>query len=114
MLPTRAGRTGRAYTSRGVLNLRNSRFADDGRPLDPACACPACTRHSRAYLHHLGKADEMLGPMLLTWHNLQHYAALMRTLRGAILRGDLPATAARLRAAWAAGDDAAWTAGDEP
>ena len=71
VIPTRAGRTARAYTSRGVLNLRNARFADDTGPLDPACACPACTRHPAAYLHHLFRAGEMLGPMLLTWHNIQ-------------------------------------------
>ena len=65
VIPTRAGRTARAYTSDGVFNLRNARFADDAAPLDPACGCPACTRHSRAYLHHLFKAEEMLGPMLL-------------------------------------------------
>ncbi len=59
VIPTRAGRTARAYTSRGVFNLRNARFADDAGPLDPACACPGCTRHSRAYLHHLfrGRGD---------------------------------------------------------
>ena len=71
VIPTRAGRTARAYTSRGVFNLRNARFADDAAPLDAACACPACTRHSRAYLRHLFMAEEMLGPMLLTWHNVQ-------------------------------------------
>ena len=81
VIPTRAGRTARAYTSTGVFNLRNARFADDGGPLDPACACPACTRHRRAYLHHLFKAEEMLGPMLLTWHNVQYYQDLMRGLR---------------------------------
>ena len=91
VIPTRAGRTARAYTSRGVLNLRNARFADDPRPLDPACGCPACTRHSRAYLHHLFKAEEMLGPMLLTWHNLRYYQDLMRGLRAAIIEHRLDA-----------------------
>ncbi len=66
VMPTRAGRTARAYTARGVFNLRNARFADDAGPLDDSCACLACTRHSRAYLHHLFRAQEMLGPMLLT------------------------------------------------
>ena len=80
VMPTRAGRTARAYTSQGVFNLRNARFAGDARPLDPACACPACARHSRAYLHHLFRADEMLGPMLLTWHNLRYYHDLMAGL----------------------------------
>nr|WP_207191570.1 tRNA guanosine(34) transglycosylase Tgt [Paracraurococcus ruber] len=104
VIPTRSGRTGRAYTSRGVLNLRNARHAEDPRPLDPACGCPACTRHSRAYLHHLIKAEEMLGPMLLTWHNVQYYQDLTRGLRDAISAGGLDAHAAALEAAWAAGD----------
>jgi len=104
VMPTRAGRTARAFTSRGILNLRNARFADDGAPLDPACTCPACTRHSRAYLHHLFKAEEMLGPMLLTWHNLTYYQDLMRRMRGAILAGHAEAEAASIRAGWAEGD----------
>ncbi len=103
VIPTRAGRTARAYTSRGVLNLRNARFADDPAPLDPGCACPACTRHARAYLHHLFRAGEILGPMLLTWHNLRYYQDLMQRLRAAILDGRLAATAAALRAGWGAG-----------
>jgi queuine tRNA-ribosyltransferase len=106
VIPTRSGRTGRAYTSRGVLNLRNARHAEDPRPLDPACGCPACTRHSRAYLHHLIKAEEMLGPMLLTWHNVQYYQDLTRGLREAISAGRLDEHAAALEAAWAAGDSA--------
>ena len=98
VIPTRAGRTARAYTSQGVFNLRNARFADDAAPLDPACACPACTRHSRAYLHHLFKAEEMLGPMLLTWHNVQYYQDLMRGLRAAIAERRLDASCRRRRA----------------
>ena len=101
VMPTRAGRTARAYTSTGVLNLRNARHAGDGAPLDPDCPCPACTRHSRAYLHHLFRAGEILGPMLLTWHNLTTYQALMRGLREAIIAGRLASHAAALRAAWA-------------
>ena len=104
VIPTRAGRTARAYTRRGVFNLRNARFADDDRPLDPGCACPLCTRHARAYLHHLFRCEEMLGPMLLTWHNIQYYQDLMRGLREAIRAGRLAAHAAALRGAWAAGD----------
>jgi queuine tRNA-ribosyltransferase len=100
VMPTRAGRTARAYTSRGVFNLRNARFSDDARPLDPACSCPACTRHSRAYLHHLFRADEMLGPMLLTWHNLRYYHDLMAGLREAIIAGGLAAHAGAVRAGW--------------
>jgi queuine tRNA-ribosyltransferase len=100
VIPTRSGRTARAYTSRGMLNLRNARHADDPRALDPDCACPACARHSRAYLHHLFKAEEMLGPMLLTWHNIHYYQGLMRRLRGAILAGRFNAEAGAISAGW--------------
>jgi queuine tRNA-ribosyltransferase len=102
VIPTRAGRTARAYTAAGVFNLRNARFADDARPLDPDCICPACARHARAYLHHLFKAGEMLGPMLLTWHNLTYYQALTRGLSAAIREGHLASHAASIRAAWTA------------
>ncbi len=105
VIPTRAGRTARAYTSRGVLNLRNARFMDDTRPLDPVCACPLCTRHVRAYLHHLFRAEEMLGPMLLTWHNLTYYQDLMRGMRAAIAEGRFAAYAHSTRAGWEAGDE---------
>jgi queuine tRNA-ribosyltransferase len=105
VIPTRGGRTARAYTSRGVFNLRNARFADDPTPLDASCRCPACVRHSRAYLHHLFKAEEMLGPMLLTWHNVQHYQELMRGLRVAIAQRRLEAYAAATRAGWLRSDD---------
>jgi len=87
VLPTRMGRTGKAFTRRGEINMRNARHAEDPRPIDESCACPACTRFSRAYLHHLFKAAEMLGPMLLTRHNLQHYQTLMRGIRDAIAAG---------------------------
>jgi len=87
VLPTRMGRTGKAFTRRGEINMRNARHAEDPRPIEEACACPACARFSRAYVHHLIKADEMLGPMLLTRHNLQHYQDLMRDIRGAIAEG---------------------------
>ena len=102
VMPTRSGRTGRAYTRGGVINIRNARHAEDNRPLDPHCACPACRGHSRAYLHHLFKANEMLGPMLLTWHNIQYYQDLMAELRAGILAGDLAGTAARIEAGWQA------------
>ena len=105
VMPTRAGRTARAFTSQGVFNLRNARFADDGAPLDPACPCPACTRHSRAYLNHLFKAEEMLGPMLLTWHNVRYYQDLTRGLRQAIRDGRFSAHEDQLRAAWTARED---------
>jgi queuine tRNA-ribosyltransferase len=109
VIPTRSGRTGRAYTSRGVLNLRNARHAEDTAPLDPDCDCPACRSHSRAYLHHLVKAEEMLGPMLMTWHNIRYYQALTARLRGAILAGRFEAEAAAIEAGWAAAPIAAET-----
>ena len=108
VMPTRSGRTGRVFTSAGVLNIRNARHADDPSPLDPACDCPACTRHCRAYLHHLVKAEEMLGPMLLTWHNLRYYISLMAQLRTAILDGRLSQQVAAIEAGWhAAAEEAA-------
>ena len=84
VMPTRSGRTAQGFTRRGEINLRNARHRDDPRPLDEHCACPACKHHSRAYLHHLIRADEILGAMLLTWHNLHYYQDVMRGLRGAI------------------------------
>jgi queuine tRNA-ribosyltransferase len=89
VMPTRSGRTGKGFTRRGEINIRNARHARDPRPLDAECRCPACADHSRAYLHHLFKADEMLGPILLTWHNIQFYQDLMKGLRGAIKAGGL-------------------------
>ncbi|MDR6181267.1 tRNA guanosine(34) transglycosylase Tgt [Asaia bogorensis] len=111
VMPTRAGRTARAYTERGTLNLRNARHAEDNRPISPDCDCLACSRHSRAYLHHLFRANEILGPMLLTWHNLAYYQRLMREIRAAIVDGTLPQKALALRAGWAAGD---WTQDEFP
>jgi queuine tRNA-ribosyltransferase len=104
VIPTRAGRTARAYTRAGVLNLRNARFADADGPLDPGCLCPLCTRHAVAYLHHLFRCQEMLGPMLLTWHNLQYYQDFVRAIRDAVAAGRLDAHAAAVRAGWARGD----------
>ena len=89
VMPTRAGRTAQAFTRRGELNLRNARHRDDPRPLDEQCACPACRDHSRAYLQHLIRTEEILGAMLLTWHNLHYYQDIMRGLRGAIESGSL-------------------------
>src|SRR5438067_10369772 len=88
VLPTRSRRTGQAFTHAGTLNLRNARHADDPAPLDPLCRCPACTGFSRAYLHHLTKAGEILASMLLTTHNLTYYADLMADLRAAIAAGN--------------------------
>ena len=104
VIPTRAGRTGRAYSRRGVFNMRNARFADDAGPLDPACACPLCTRHSRGYLHHLFRSGEMLGPMLLTWHNITYYQDLLAGMRDAIASGTLADFSASARAGWQQGD----------
>jgi queuine tRNA-ribosyltransferase len=87
VLPTRSGRTAQAFTHRGTVNLRNARHVEDGRPLDESCDCPACTQYSRAYLHHLVKANEILGSMLLTQHNLRYYGGLMRDMREAIAAG---------------------------
>jgi queuine tRNA-ribosyltransferase len=84
VLPTRSGRTGQAFTRRGTLNIRNARHAADPRPLDPDCGCPCCSAYGRAYLHHLVKAQEMLGPILLTLHNLHYYQEFMAGIRVAI------------------------------
>ncbi len=104
VMPTRSGRTAQAFTHRGTVNLRNARHADDTRPLDEKCGCHACTGYSRAYLHHLSKANEILGSMLLTEHNLRYYADLMRGLRGAIERGGLADFTADFNATQDAGD----------
>ena len=84
VLPTRSGRTGQAFTADGPINLRNARFAEDQEPLDTECSCPACTRFSRAYVHHLVKSGEILGAMLMTEHNIRFYQRLMQSLREAI------------------------------
>ncbi len=97
VLPTRSGRNGQAFTWDGTLNLRNARFADEGAPLDAACRCPACRQFSRAYLHHVVKADEIIASMLLTWHNLTFYQDLMEALRCAIREGRLTAFAGTFR-----------------
>lgn len=89
VLPSRSGRTAQALTRRGAINLKNARHADDPRPLDPDCTCPTCRQYSRAYLHHVIKAKEIIGSMLLTWHNLHYYQELMQGLRDAIAAGEL-------------------------
>lgn len=94
VIPTRSGRFARAYTFSGEVNIRNARHADDASALEAGCPCRACSHYSRAYLHHLFKADEMLGPMLLTEHNLTFYQRLMQMLRDAIAGRSLE-TAAR-------------------
>ncbi len=104
VLPTRSGRTGQAFTRRGVLNLRNARHREDPRPLDPACACPTCAAYGRAYLHHLFGAGEMLGPILLSRHNLHYYQDLMAGLRQAIEAASLDDFAADFDRTLALGD----------
>ena len=89
VLPSRSGRTAQGWTRRGQVNLRNARHADDPRPLDAECSCPCCTQYSRAYLHHVIKAQEIIGSMLLTWHNLHYYQDLMQGLRDGIATGTL-------------------------
>ena len=84
VLPSRSGRTGQAFTRLGTVNLRNARHRDDPEPLDPQCGCPACANYSRAYLHHVVRAGEIIAPMLLTWHNLHYFQELMVGLRRAI------------------------------
>ena len=104
VLPTRSGRTGQGFTRRGALNLRNARHKEDPRPLDPDCGCATCRGHSRAYLHHLFRAEEMLGPILLTRHNLYYYQELMAALRGAIEAGKLTDFIAVFESEQAGGD----------
>ena len=107
VMPTRAGRHGLAYTRFGKINLRNARHAEDPRPLDPQSNCPAARDYSRAYLHHLVKAGEILGMMLLTWVNLAYYQDLMAGLRKAIAEGRFDDHVADLKRGWAEGDGAA-------
>jgi queuine tRNA-ribosyltransferase len=104
VLPTRSGRTGQGFTRRGPVNLKNARHAEDPRPLDADCHCPACTHYSRAYLHHLFKAEEVLSLMLLSWHNIQYYQDLMAGMRAAITDGSFAAFEADFHAAQAHGD----------
>ncbi|WP_375394316.1 tRNA guanosine(34) transglycosylase Tgt [uncultured Sphingomonas sp.] len=89
VMPTRSGRTGQAFTRDGPINIRNARFAEDAAPIDPECACPVCRRWSRAYLHHLVRAGEILGAMLMTEHNIHFYETLMADLRTNIAAGRL-------------------------
>ena len=99
VLPTRNARNGWLFTRTGDVKIRNAKWRDDTRPLDPACGCYCCRNFSRAYLHHLQRANEILGARLNTIHNLYYYLELMRELREAIESGRLSATAARLRTA---------------
>jgi queuine tRNA-ribosyltransferase len=104
VLPSRSGRTGQAWTRRGQLNIKNARHADDPRPLDEDCSCPACQKYSRAYLHHVFRSNEMISGMLLTWHNLHYYQELMAQMRAAISAGGFAGFEARFHAQRAEGD----------
>jgi queuine tRNA-ribosyltransferase len=97
VLPTRSGRHGQAWTRDGPINLKNARFAEDPDPLDPASDCPASRDYSKAYLHHLVKADEILAQVLLSWHNVAFFETLMAELRAAIAEGRLGAYRKALR-----------------
>ncbi|PZQ61748.1 MAG: tRNA guanosine(34) transglycosylase Tgt [Sphingomonas taxi] len=103
VMPTRSGRTGQAFTRTGPINIRNARFAEDQGPLDPECACAVCATWTRAYVHHLVRAGEMLGAMLMTEHNIAFYEALMADLRAAIADGRLTAFANGFRGRYAGG-----------
>jgi queuine tRNA-ribosyltransferase len=101
VLPTRSGRHGQAWTWAGPINLTNARFAEDLSPLDEAVDCPASRDFSRAYLHHLFKAGEYLGPMVLSWHNTAFFQALMQEIRAAIAEGRFEALRGQLSERWA-------------
>ncbi|GGW22826.1 queuine tRNA-ribosyltransferase [Gemmobacter lanyuensis] len=104
VLPSRSGRTGQAWTRRGQVNIKNQRHQDDPRPLDEHCTCPACRNYSRAYLHHVFRAQEIISSMLLTWHNLHYYQELMQGLRDAIFENRLQSFVADFHAERAQGD----------
>ncbi|RSV15534.1 tRNA guanosine(34) transglycosylase Tgt [Sphingomonas sp. ABOLG] len=103
VLPTRSGRTGQAFTRSGPINIRNARFNEDQGPLDPECGCPTCATWSRAYLHHLVRAGEILGAMLMTEHNIFFYETLMADLRSAIAEQRLKAFADAFRSRYQRG-----------
>ena len=104
VLPSRSGRTGQVFTRRGVVNIKNARHADDPRPLDEQCTCPACSNYSRAYLHHVFRSNEMISGMLLTWHNLHYFQEIMAGMRDAIAAGAFDAWQAEFHAQRAQGD----------
>jgi queuine tRNA-ribosyltransferase len=104
VMPTRSGRNGQAFTRRGTINIRNARHAEDPRPIDEHCRCPACRNYSRAYVHHLVRSDEILGSMLMTAHNLTYYQDVMQGMRTAIAAGQLDGFVAAFHAGEARGD----------
>ena len=103
VMPTRSGRTGQAFTRAGPINIRNAKFGEDQGPLDPACPCPVCATWSRAYVHHLVRAGELLGAMLMTEHNIWFYETLMADLRSAIAHSALHRFANDFREAYRGG-----------
>jgi|TARA_R110000868_G_scaffold57310_6_gene177159 queuine tRNA-ribosyltransferase len=105
VLPSRSGRNGQAFTARGALNIRNAKFAEDLAPLDESCACSVCQSYSRAYLHHLIRAKEILGAMLMTEHNIAYYQSLMAGMRAAIAEGQFAGFARDFRTEYLAGSD---------
>ncbi|MBO9436600.1 tRNA guanosine(34) transglycosylase Tgt [Ruegeria sp. R13_0] len=104
VLPSRSGRTGQVFTRHGVVNIKNARHADDPRPLDEECTCPACSNYSRAYLHHVFRSNEMISGMLLTWHNLHYFQEIMQGMRDAIAAGTFEAWQANFHAQRTQGD----------
>jgi queuine tRNA-ribosyltransferase len=100
VIPTRHARNGQLYTTRGIIKFRHSRYADDTSPPDPACGCYTCKNYSLAYLRHLVKCGEILGPRLATVHNIYYYQQLMGELRVAIDGGSLAQAVAEIRAAY--------------
>jgi len=98
VMPTRNARNGHLFTRFGDLRIRNARYRQDEAPLDPTCACPTCARFSRAYLHHLDRCGEMLGPMLASVHNLHYYVDLMRQVRAALEEGRFASFVSAFRA----------------
>ena len=105
VMPTRNARNGYYFTSRGVLKIRNSRYAMDTRPIDENCGCHTCRNYSRAYLKHLDRCREMLGPHLATVHNLYFYQQLMAGLRSAIEKGNLAEFTGRFLESYSADED---------
>jgi queuine tRNA-ribosyltransferase len=99
VIPTRSGRHGQAWTDAGPINLKNAGFAEDAAPLDPTSTCPASRDYAKAYLHHLVRAGEMLGAILLSWHNVAYFESLMERIRAAIREGRLDTLRAALAAA---------------
>ncbi|MEM9910979.1 MAG: tRNA guanosine(34) transglycosylase Tgt [Pseudomonadota bacterium] len=104
VLPTRSGRTGQAFTRRGVVNIKNARHADDPRPLDESSSCAISRTYSRAYLHHVYRSNEIISAMLLSWHNLHYYQQLMAEMRAAITEGRFDAWEQDFQAEQAQGD----------